>query len=371
MSRAHGWPETLQLALFAAHGSDLVAAALGLDGFAGPDRPRQVQLQHRPGAGVSALYELPPAARTEFVGLSTERRTGEGGGTVRIEIPAEQAGDLLPGAAGTRRPTEPLVVTGWRHPHDPRLPGLPLASDPDRVARLWGWGERLERLETVAYRPLRRAVLRAVFATPGPVVDRRAVYLKVLRPGQAAALHARHVLLGAAGLPVPPPLGGPVDDVLALAEAPGEPLSRRILHDGGTSLEPAAFLALLDDLPAAALGLEARPAWSDRLSRYADAAASALPAAADRIDKLRERIEAVLQSADRGPLVPSHGDFYEANLLMDGPRISGLLDVDAVGPGTGWTTLPASWATSRCYPRWTPGTSTPGRGWNTSARHSG
>ncbi|GAA3671927.1 hypothetical protein GCM10023081_07810 [Arthrobacter ginkgonis] len=329
MSRAHGWSETLQLALFAAHGHDLVAAAVGLDGFAGPDRPLQVQLQHRPGAGVSALYELPPSIGAEFVGLSTERRAGNGG-SVRIEIPAEQAEDLL---AGARRPTEPLVVTAWRHPHDPRLPGLPLACDPDRLSGLWGRGERLERLETVAYRPLRRAVLRAVFATPGPVVDRRNVYLKVLRPGQAAALQARHLLLLAAGLPVPPPLGDPVDDVLALAEAPGEPLSRRILHDGGTSLDPAVFLALLDGLPAAALGLEARPAWSDRLGRYADAAISALPVAADRIDKLRGRIEAVLQAADRGPLVPSHGDFYEANLLMDGPRVSGLLDVDAVGPG--------------------------------------
>ncbi|GER21763.1 hypothetical protein NCCP1664_02600 [Zafaria cholistanensis] len=333
MSRAHGWSENLQLALFSAHGSDLVAAALGLEGFAGPDRPRQLQLQHRPGAGISALYELPPALQAGFVGLSTERRTGSGDGTVRIEIPAEQARGLAPAVPGARLPAEPLVVTAWRHPHDPRLPGLPLASDPDRVARLWGCGERLERLETVAYRPLRRAVLRAAFATPGPVVDRRSVYLKVLRPGQAASLHARHTLLRAAGLPVPAVLGGPVEDVLALAEAPGEPLSRRILHDGGTSLDPAAFTELLDGLPAAALALEARPAWSERLRRYADAAASALPAAADRIDGLRGRIEAVLRSTDRGPLVPSHGDFYEANLLMDGPRISGLLDVDAVGPG--------------------------------------
>jgi aminoglycoside phosphotransferase (APT) family kinase protein len=31
--------------------------------------------------------------------------------------------------------------------------------------------------------------------------------------------------------------------------------------------------------------------------------------------------------------VPSHGDFYEANLLVSGGGVSGLLDVDAVGPG--------------------------------------
>ena len=33
------------------------------------------------------------------------------------------------------------------------------------------------------------------------------------------------------------------------------------------------------------------------------------------------------------PDVPCHGDLHEAQLLVDGDRVTGLLDVDAVGPG--------------------------------------
>ncbi|MGC8035516.1 phosphotransferase, partial [Salmonella enterica] len=35
----------------------------------------------------------------------------------------------------------------------------------------------------------------------------------------------------------------------------------------------------------------------------------------------------------RGPVVPTHGDFYEANVLMQEETISCLLDVDSLGPG--------------------------------------
>ena len=45
------------------------------------------------------------------------------------------------------------------------------------------------------------------------------------------------------------------------------------------------------------------------------------------------RIIGLLPDTEPGPVVPSHGDFYEANLLVDGGEITGLLDVDAVGPG--------------------------------------
>ncbi|WP_442859150.1 phosphotransferase [Arthrobacter sp. CAN_A214] len=44
-------------------------------------------------------------------------------------------------------------------------------------------------------------------------------------------------------------------------------------------------------------------------------------------------IDDLVRRTDPGPMVPSHGDFYEANLLMAGGRVSGLLDVDALGPG--------------------------------------
>lgn len=321
MPALSGWPEELQLGFLESRAAELIAAAIG----GGPSRaPRQVQLQHRPGAGISALYEL--ADGGGFIGITTEPAP-DAAGTVRIEVPADAE------AIDRGAPDAPLVVSLWRHPHDPKLPGLPLATMAEEVERQWGDGDGLRRLETVTYRPLRRAVVRAEFATPAPLVHTRRVYLKVMRAGLSEGLHRRHSLLYDAGLPVPRPLGAPVNDVVALAEAPGDPLSRLIQHNGATSLPPGKLVALLDLLPDGVRGLPRRPAWSDRLPRYASAAAVALPEHAERIARLERRLSGLFAATDRGPVVPTHGDFYEANILMRGNDVSGLLDVDGVGPG--------------------------------------
>ncbi|WP_258935219.1 phosphotransferase [Nesterenkonia pannonica] len=81
------------------------------------------------------------------------------------------------------------------------------------------------------------------------------------------------------------------------------------------------------------MDLPAREAWTDRLPSYASAAQAALPEAAPRIAALRDLILTELTVTDRGPVVPAHGDFYEANMLMQGGTVSCLLDVDALGPG--------------------------------------
>ncbi len=44
-------------------------------------------------------------------------------------------------------------------------------------------------------------------------------------------------------------------------------------------------------------------------------------------------IDDAVRASDGGPLVPPHGDFYEGNLLNTDGAVTGLLDVDAVGPG--------------------------------------
>ena len=40
-----------------------------------------------------------------------------------------------------------------------------------------------------------------------------------------------------------------------------------------------------------------------------------------------------MAASNAGPVVPVHGDFYEANVLMDGEAVACLLDVDSLGPG--------------------------------------
>lgn len=279
----------------------------------------EVRFQHRPGAGVSGLYELPPGSRYRRLGASTE------------PLPARHTLARL-----TRRHPltgEKITVTLWVDPRDPRLPGLGAALDERVVAARWGDGDRLRELKTVAYRPLRRAVIRASFETRGPLRIGRTLYLKVLRPDQDAGLITRHELLRGAGLPVPGIEGEPYRHIVALRGLEGESLGRTLRRNPAESPGPRQLSALLDALPPRVLELNRRPAWSDNLDRYGQAAVAALPNQAQRIGSLLERIGVVLERSERGELVPTHGDFYESNLLVSGTGISGLLDLDSLGPG--------------------------------------
>ncbi|MGJ9373750.1 phosphotransferase [Nesterenkonia sp. CF4.4] len=284
-------------------------------------------LQHRPGAGVTGVYRVatgrpvmprggPAGAYTEtsdhvdelYVGMTTEPVPADADGVVQSHSPYGR-------------------LSIWQHPLDPSLPGLRIATDPDSVRNVWGAGRDLVSLETISYRPLRRAVIAAEFA------DGTRLFLKVLRARRADQLHTRHQLLLDAGIPAAVPVREPVLDVVALREGTGESLAEYFLADGAAGAEPEQFIELLEKLPAEVMTLPAREAWTDRLSAYATAATSALPEAADRIRALVEHISAALPRTDRGPVVPTHGDFYEANLLMRGGEVSALLDVDSLGPG--------------------------------------
>lgn len=277
-------------------------------------------LQHRPGAGVTGIYRVAatpshrdldsPVAGTDdlYIGVTTERVQADAEGLMRSDSP--HGG---------------LAI--WQHPFDPALPGLRLATDPASAARIWGRGRELTALETISYRPLRRAVIAADFS------DGSRVYLKVLRAGRAADLDARHRMLLDAGLPVPVPVREPIGDVVALESGEGVSLAEHFLTDGAAAVNPAEFIRVLDEMPAQVLDLPSRDAWTDRLPAYASAAASALPQCHHRIRRLEEEVLAGLPVTDRGPVVPTHGDFYEANVLMRGTSISCLLDVDSLGPG--------------------------------------
>lgn len=264
-------------------------------------------VQHRPGAGATGIYRV-TAHDDLYVGVTTER--------INHHDEAVRHAESEYG---------PLIL--WQHPMDPSLPGLRLATDPSAVASTWGNGAELTALETISYRPLRRAVIAADFD------DGRRVFLKVLRAGYANDLAARHHMLLDAGVPAPVPVREPLRDVLALEQGEGVSLAEQFLSDGAAAVRPADFLGLLETMPDEVMTLPTRDAWTDRLPAYASAAVSALPQSERRIRRLEEEVLAGLPITDRGPVVPTHGDFYEANLLMSRTRISCLLDVDSLGPG--------------------------------------
>ncbi|ACV09982.1 phosphotransferase [Jonesia denitrificans] len=296
-----------QVAYFSSLGiAELVAAVASEVGYIG--QATLIELHHRPGAGVSGLFEIITDAKPAYLICTTEV--------------------VEPGTPRVWRTESPIgVLHLWEHPHDPGLPGLPLASVPESVQATWGGQLDLLNLETLAYRPLRRAVLKATFAEP-----LGEVFLKVLRK-DADLLATKHRVLADAGIPVPHLLGDPVSDVLAIRRVTGMPMAQAIMDGRTPPVTGANIVSVLSAFPADLMNAPARPAWTDRLEWYAHAADTALPEESTRIHALMHRINRVLDTAYRGPLVANHGDFYEANIFVQDGQITGIIDIDSAGPG--------------------------------------
>lgn len=284
-------------------------------------------VQHRPGDGVTVGYRVwVRDGRQEGDGAEPREEYVLVSSTAGRDVPADS-----PGLVRLDGPHGRLLV--WRHPHDPALPSLATGCDPASLEAVLPGEGPVTGLELVGYRPLRRAVLRAVRGD-------RTVYVKVLRPtagrGGAPDVLDRHARLLLAGVPVPRVLGSTPDGLVVLERADGVPLVDAIGADGAAGLELADLVAVLDALPADLATLPRRPAWSDRSGAYADAVAAA-GCSVVRSRALGRAVRDRSRAVDLGPLVTTHGDFHEGQLTVRraGGRwcVAGLLDVDTVGPG--------------------------------------
>ena len=283
------------LALLAGPGAaDLLAGALDEELVSW--RLRQVDC--RPGGRTTAAYD------------ATVRRPG---GPVRLLLGASVRG------------TEPPAV--WRFPLDPGLPALATATDEDAVRELltsYGIPDGPVSLGVRSYRPRRRAVVEVH-------APECRLFLKVVRPRAVEELHGRHRLLRSAGLPVPRSLGWSGNGLLVLEALSGTSLRSRLREGGSPVPDGDALVGLLDRLPPQVCELPPRRSWTDAVEHYAGVLAAALPAEAGRAGEIADEVTA--RTAGRPADQPSHGDLYESQLLLDGPRICGVLDVDTVGPG--------------------------------------
>jgi len=266
-------------------------------------------VHHRPGDGVTVGYVVTTGPGAVEYLLASSSRTAPRGG---------------PGVLRAHGPVGDVLV--WRHPDDPALPALRRACDPLLLAaELPGQG-LVTALDLVAYRPLRRAVVRAER-------DGATWYVKVLRPGDghAADVVARHALLSGAGVPVPRVAWASDDGLVVLEALHGTPLLDVLLTGWVPPL--VDVLDVLARMPAEVLALPERRPWSTRARAYAGAL-EVRPALAGRAHAVAAGVREGLRRTDPGPVVPTHGDLHEGQLLLDeSGRVSGLLDVDTVGPG--------------------------------------
>nr|WP_269440131.1 phosphotransferase [Arthrobacter sp. zg-Y769] len=290
-----------------------------------------LRTHHRPGGAVSALYRVRCSrrqTRSAPAGTAPEASLTLHLGATTVDAPWD-APAAPAGFESAAARIAGLDLHLWFHPHDPVLQSLPWATDADAVARDVFGAAGPARLSLAAYRPLRRAVVRAQHSG-------QAAYLKLLPPAQMPALYRRHRLLEGSGVPAPqlmPGIGAPARDAAVLGALPGTSLFRLLVDDGAAPVRPEVLLELLDALPAGALDLPLRRPWAERTADYAAAAAAAVPAERNGIFELARGIRDIAASAPTGPLVPVHGDFHEGNLLLSGGAVTGLLDVDGLGPG--------------------------------------
>lgn len=295
--------------LTSAEAGELLREALGPDVIM---RSWQLHSQHhRPGGGVSVGYAL-VAEHRELDGSRSTREHYICLSTAKILQPVSKIGRFA----------------WWEFPFDPELPALKVACSPARLSE--ALGEKLS-VELLSYRPTRRAIIRAKTERGG------VVYVKVVRPGKARGLLDRYRLLHEGGAPCPQVVYSTENGLIATAQVEGIPLSG-VLAAGMGVYASSIFSSLtdcLDMLPASLMRIPRQPAWSDRIEHYAFAASAVLPTELDRCQQIAEGVASLMRLSDPGPLVPVHGDFYEANVVManDGHSARALLDVDGVGPG--------------------------------------
>lgn len=234
-------------------------------------------------------------------------------------------GDEAPAGGAMLLARDGASVAVWRMAADPHLPGLSVAMNPALVGdllRQLGVEPGPVSLTVRAYRPGRRAVIEV---RSGAV----RVFMKVVRPAKVEALQVRHRLaLGA--LPVPRSHGwSEAMGIVVLESMPGHTL-RDTLENRDLQLPPAhEVLALLQHVPDPGDGI-----GGSQLRQGARFHRTLLrrlmPELAPRLDRL---VKGITSYQPPVPVVPLHGDFYESQLMVRDGRVTGLLDIDTVGPG--------------------------------------
>ena len=264
-----------------------------------------------------ASVEWPHGVRKELLGVSARA-----GGLARTDERAAIFAD------GDRE------VAVWIYPKDPDLPGLERAAYPTEMAAVLNEyrvfptpvGVDQIRLDMIGYRPRRRAVLKCTVSSPA-----RVLYVKVLRERLFESVKQRHELLIEAGVPAPIILAATSDHLLVLDELPGRPLARAIFDDEAPTTAER-LIRVLDAMPKTVAALERRPPWSDAVKHYARMVSQAVPPLQPRLDWMSEQISQGLAECPEGD-EPTHGDFHEGQIFVRNGHVSGILDIDTVGPG--------------------------------------
>ncbi|VEI12748.1 phosphotransferase [Trueperella bialowiezensis] len=299
--------------LTSAQAESIVAASLESLGWLlidyTPDKPFL-----RPGAGVSVGYFVTARATdrdfSTYLIASTEK------------VDASHAVLTFTDPEGVI--TDPIYV--WQFPHDPSLPALPEATHPQHMANQLG----IEGLgaNVVVYRPTRRAVIEY------KVGEESVAFGKVVHPATGAELVRRTNAVAQGAAPFPRIIYATEGGLVVSEAARGRSFANEIaFRPDEAKAKIADFERVLDSLGPAVAALDEHASWAKRIHHYAKTAREILPEYVADIDRITELVTHVLSLDIGGPDVATHGDFFEANVLIDDDGRLTLIDLDHVGPG--------------------------------------
>jgi hypothetical protein len=238
-----------------------------------------------------------------------------------------------------------MPVAVWRYPRDPFLPGLAKAASKREVRALLddlGWPAGDVELRPASYSPVSHAVIeasvrvgadRVVFRPGAGVTDlgpeRKSIYIKVMDPAEARHVHGLYERLSHV-VSAAPIVHADLDaGLLAFGEVPGTPLGDWLTSGAAQRPSPAELVGVLDRI--AGLPVDGAPGGTliDQAGVNAALLRAIVPGAASRIDRVVDAIG----EGDPQPVTTVHGDFHESQVMVDRGTVSGVLDLDDVGPG--------------------------------------
>jgi hypothetical protein len=279
------------------------------------------EVLYRPGRRASVRY----AATVRWAGGSAVTETL----VAIVDVDGPPAGTLVVSAGN-------LAVGILRYPADSSLPGLRVAVSVPAVAARFGVPSEAVTLDLRSYRPGRRAVVRVRVGERGPGAAALERYLKIVPPDELVPLLGRLAALNG-HVPVPEVVATwPEDGIVVLAALAGRTV-REVLLGGDRAAvdrlpDGAVLIDLLDHLPPPGVGPAVRVSHGPlgRAAGHAGLLAAVMPGEHERLQALVGRLAGPVGT---GPVVTTHGDLHEAQLLVEGSRVVGMLDVDGAGPG--------------------------------------
>lgn len=306
-------PDAAVPVLTALLGEDAQAILQSATGHVGTEvlAARPSQVRYVPGRSIVVQYDT---------------RLRDADGRERSPMLVAVAGREVPAGVTIVGDGDGSHIAVWRFPDDPFLPGLAAATSNSRAVELLhrlGTPTDRVRVRVRAYRASRRAVVQATGETG-------TIFMKVLRPKRAAALHALHRSL-AIHLPIPQSLGLSERLGIVAMQALGGSTLRQAIEDRVPTLPTADdLLRILDAFPARSpTSRRVTPAYT-RFNDHATLIEAVCPQSKPLLEEMRGYLD---RAQSDEPTITVHGDFHSSQVLVDDGQISGLVDVDTAGLG--------------------------------------